>query len=120
VSEYHNAPAATGYSFRFFLTGMTAKPRITILNLHGTAPAPHNIDSGRYPYVVNLYAITVQGNPNPNVEALSGLDTERPGAGTRGATRLISAPNSCFILRLLLGAGVIYWKSDLLSWSVTE
>ena len=67
VSEYRNAPSAIGYSFRFFLTGMGKQPRIKMLAVDGVPPTPENIASGKYPIVVNLYAITVKGNPNPNV-----------------------------------------------------
>lgn len=67
VSEYHNAPAAIGYSFRYFLTGMGKKPRIKLLSLDGVPPTAETIRTGRYPYVVNLYAITVKDSPNSYV-----------------------------------------------------
>ena len=72
VSEYRNAPSALGYSFRFFLTGMDAHPatapRIKMLAIDGVSPTPENIASGKYPLIVNLYAVTVKDNPNPNVK----------------------------------------------------
>lgn len=67
VSEYRNAPSAIGYSFRYFLTGMGKKPHIKILSLDGVPPTAENIHTGRYPYVVNLYAITVKDSPNSYV-----------------------------------------------------
>jgi phosphate transport system substrate-binding protein len=72
VSEYRNAPSALGYSFLFFLTGMgahhAAAPRVKMLAIDGVSPTPENIASGKYPLVVNLYAVTVKDNPNPNVK----------------------------------------------------
>jgi phosphate transport system substrate-binding protein len=67
VSEYRNAPSAIGYSFRFFLTGMGKQPRVKMLSVDGVPPTLENIASRKYPIVVNLYAVTVKGNPNPNV-----------------------------------------------------
>ncbi|SBW03706.1 conserved membrane hypothetical protein [uncultured delta proteobacterium] len=67
TSSYRNAPSAIGYSFRFFLTGMGKQPRIKTLAVDGVAPTPETIMSGEYPQVVNLYAIMVKGNANPNV-----------------------------------------------------
>ena len=67
VSEYRNAPAALGYSFRYFLSGMGQKSRIKMLALNGVDPTQANIRSGRYPYVVNLYAITLKKPSNPHV-----------------------------------------------------
>ncbi|MDR3053815.1 MAG: substrate-binding domain-containing protein [Zoogloeaceae bacterium] len=71
VSEYRNAPSALGYSFRFFLTGMgahqAASSRVKMLAIDGISPTAENIASGKYPLVVNLYAVTVKDNPNPNV-----------------------------------------------------
>jgi phosphate transport system substrate-binding protein len=73
VSEYRNAPSALGYSFRFFLTGMgahhaAAAPRVKMLAIDGVSPTTENIASGKYPIVVNLYAVVVKDNPNPNVK----------------------------------------------------
>jgi phosphate transport system substrate-binding protein len=67
TSEYRNASSAIGYSFRFFLTGMAGRPRIKMLDVDGVAPTPESIQTGQYPYVVNLYAITVRDNSNPGI-----------------------------------------------------
>lgn len=67
VSEYRNAPSALGYSFRYFTVGMNRKPRIKLLTVDGIAPTPENIRLGIYPYTVNLYAVTIKGNPKTAV-----------------------------------------------------
>ncbi len=67
VSEYRNAPSALGYSFRYFTVGMNRKPRIKLLAVDGIAPTPENIRLGVYPYTVNLYAVTIKGNPKAAV-----------------------------------------------------
>jgi len=68
VAEYRDEPGALGYSFRFFLTGMTADAqRVKMLSVDGIAPDWENISTGVYPYTVDLYAITVRDNPLPTV-----------------------------------------------------
>jgi phosphate transport system substrate-binding protein len=67
TSEYRNAPSAIGYSFRFFLTSLGKRPRIKTLAVDGILPTPETIRSGAYPYVVNLYAVTLKDNPNPHI-----------------------------------------------------
>ena len=46
---------------------MGEQPRIKMLAVDGVAPTAESIHSGEYPYVVNLYAITVKDNANPHV-----------------------------------------------------
>jgi phosphate transport system substrate-binding protein len=67
ISEYRNAPSAIGYSFLFFLTGLGKRPRIKTLAVDGIPPTPETIRSGAYPFVVNLYAVTLEDNPNPHI-----------------------------------------------------
>ncbi len=63
VSEYRNAPSALGYSFRYFAVGMNKNPNIKLLAVDGVSPTPEHIRNGLYPHGVNLYAVTVNGNP---------------------------------------------------------
>ena len=67
ASEYRNAPSAIGYSFRFFLNGLGKQPRIKTLAVDDILPTPEAIQSGEYPHVVHLYAVTIKDNPNPNI-----------------------------------------------------
>jgi phosphate transport system substrate-binding protein len=68
VANYRNYKTALGYSFRFFTTGMNPNNDIKLLSLNGIEPSADNIRNGKYPYVVNLYAITIKDNPKKTVE----------------------------------------------------
>jgi phosphate transport system substrate-binding protein len=62
VANYRNYKTAIGYSFRFFATGMNPNNEIKLLQINGIEPSVENIRTGKYPYVVNLYAITLKDN----------------------------------------------------------
>lgn len=70
VADYRNLSGAIGYSFRFFLTGMTERPEVEMLSIDGIAPDKETIRDGTYPLTVNLYCITVKGNKNENVNKM--------------------------------------------------
>lgn len=70
VASYRNYNNSLGYSFRFFTTGMNPNEKIKLISLDGVDPTPENIASGKYPYVVNLYAITVKDNPKKSVQPM--------------------------------------------------
>ncbi|WP_254660935.1 PstS family phosphate ABC transporter substrate-binding protein [Bacillus sp. FJAT-27225] len=67
VANYRNYKNALGYSFRFFTTGMNPSREIKLLSIDGVEPNEENIRSGKYPFVVNLYAITIKDNPNKHI-----------------------------------------------------
>jgi phosphate transport system substrate-binding protein len=62
VANYRNYKTAIGYSFRFFATGMNPNNDINLISINGVEPSTENIRTGKYPYVVNLYAITLKDN----------------------------------------------------------
>jgi phosphate transport system substrate-binding protein len=66
--EYRNYPNAIGYSFRFYVTGLT-QADVKLLALDGVTPCIENITSGAYPQTTVLYAVTRKGDPNPNLKA---------------------------------------------------
>lgn len=66
--EYRNYPNAIGYSFRFYVTGLT-QADVKLLSLDGIAPTIENIASGVYPQTTTLYAVTRKGDSNPNLAA---------------------------------------------------
>jgi phosphate transport system substrate-binding protein len=70
VASYRKYNNSLGYSFRFFTTGMNPNEKIKLISLDGVEPTPENIASGKYPYVVNLYAITVKDNPKKSVQPM--------------------------------------------------
>jgi phosphate transport system substrate-binding protein len=70
VASYRNYNNSIGYSFRFFTTGMNPNEKIKLIALDGVEPSSENIMSGKYPYVVNLYAISVKDNPKKTVQPM--------------------------------------------------
>ena len=70
VSDYRSKPGSIGFSYRFYLEGIIKNPDIKILSIDGVAPNVENIKNGSYPIVTPLYAVTYEGNDNPNVEIL--------------------------------------------------
>lgn len=69
VADYENGPQDLGYSFRFYTQGMQQTKNLRILKVDGVAPTTANIESGRYPYTLNLYAVT-RGHERRQVKQL--------------------------------------------------
>ena len=69
TASYYNAPNAIGYSFRFFVEGMARNRGVRLLALDGVSPTPENIQSGAYPFVLPLYAITLENDKKPEIAA---------------------------------------------------
>jgi phosphate transport system substrate-binding protein len=70
VANYRNYKNSIGYSFRFFTTGMNPSEEIKLLSINGIEPSPENIASGKYPLVVNLYAVSVKDNPKKTIQPM--------------------------------------------------
>ncbi|WP_170169052.1 PstS family phosphate ABC transporter substrate-binding protein [Mesobacillus subterraneus] len=70
VASYRNYNNSLGYSFRFFTTGMNPNENIKLVSLDGVEPSAENIASGKYPYVVNLYAITIKDNQKQTIKPM--------------------------------------------------
>ena len=69
VAAYRDSVTSIGFTFKFFLTSMTANAeQVKILAINGIEPTTENIASGEYPYTTNLYAITVKGNEKSTVQ----------------------------------------------------
>jgi len=69
INDYRNVSSAIGYSFRYFVTGMHPNDDINILAINGVEPTIYNIQSGAYPFIINVYAVTA-GSTNENVDIL--------------------------------------------------
>ena len=68
VAEYRDSVTSIGFTFKFFLTSMTANAeKVKMLAVNGIEPTKENIASQVYPYTTNLYAITVKGNEKSTV-----------------------------------------------------
>ncbi len=70
VADYRNLSGSIGFSFRFYIEGMIKNPDIKMIAVDGVAPTVDNIRSGAYPIVTPVYAVTYEGNDNPNVRLL--------------------------------------------------
>jgi phosphate transport system substrate-binding protein len=69
TAAYRNYTSAIGYSFRYFATGMKPNNDIKILKINGIAPSTPNIREKKYPFTVDVYAVTA-GSKNPNTNRL--------------------------------------------------
>ena len=70
VADYRNKSGSIGFSFRYYVEGIIKNPDIKLIAIDGVAPTVENIRSGLYPIVTPVYAVTYEGNPNPNVDRL--------------------------------------------------
>jgi phosphate transport system substrate-binding protein len=69
VAAYRNYDNAIGYSFLFFSKEMVDGRGIKLLAVNDIFPNKENIVNGKYPYVVDFYAITL-GNETENTNRL--------------------------------------------------
>lgn len=70
VAAYRSKSGSIGFSFRFYVEGIIQNPDIKMVSIDGVAPTVENIQSGAYPITGPLYAVTWEGNDNPNVPLL--------------------------------------------------
>lgn len=70
VADYKNKSNSMGFSFRFYVEGIIKNPDIKMIAIDGVAPTKENIQSGAYPIIAPVYAVTYEGNPNENVQNL--------------------------------------------------
>lgn len=70
VADYKNKSNSMGFSFRFYVEGIIKNPDIKMIAIDGVAPTKENIQSGAYPIIAPLYAVTYEGNANENVQNL--------------------------------------------------
>lgn len=59
-----------GFSFRFYVEGMTGEQGVRLLAVDGADPSAENIQNGSYPFVVPFYAVYRADNDNPNLPQL--------------------------------------------------
>ena len=70
VADYKNKSNSMGFSFRFYVEGIIKNPDIKMIAIDGVAPTKENIQSGAYPIIAPLYAVSYEGNANENVQKL--------------------------------------------------
>ena len=67
-SVFNPFGAALGFSFRYYVDGLTEHSNIKLLSLNGVYPSKENVQNNTYPIVSNFYAFTRKGETNPNVQ----------------------------------------------------
>ena len=67
VAQYANQRGALGYSFRYFIQGLSQEKGVKLLAVDGVTPDLAHIEDGSYPLTVPLCLVTRKDDPNPNV-----------------------------------------------------
>ncbi len=62
--------SSIGFSFRYYVSSLSASSGVKMLSLNGVYPSPENIRSEKYPIVSNFYAVCRKNDRNPNVKSL--------------------------------------------------
>ncbi len=70
VASYKNHTSSIGYSFRYYIEGIVCHPDIKMIAVDGVAPTKENVKNTSYPIIAPVYAMTYEGNANPNVDLL--------------------------------------------------
>ena len=68
VADYKNQTASIGYSFRYYIESIVCHPDIKMIAVSGVEPTVENIQNRTYPLIAPVYAVTYEGNTNPNVD----------------------------------------------------
>ena len=67
VAQYANERGALGYSFRYFIQGLSQEKGVKLLAVDGVTPDLAHIEDGSYPLTIPLCLVTRKDDPNPNV-----------------------------------------------------
>lgn len=62
--------SSIGFSFRYYVSSLSASSGVKMLALNGIYPSPENIRAEKYPIVSNFYAVYRKNEENPNVKLL--------------------------------------------------
>ena len=60
-----------GYSFRYYVEGITKNENVKMISLNGIAPTKENIQNELYPLASNFFAVYRKDNKNPNVRKVT-------------------------------------------------
>ncbi|GHT79745.1 hypothetical protein FACS1894130_09420 [Spirochaetia bacterium] len=66
VAEYYNYQSAMGYTFLYYVTRMHNNAGIKVLPINGITPSKETIQSRSYPFVKDIYAVTIEGRETEN------------------------------------------------------
>jgi phosphate transport system substrate-binding protein len=67
ASQFYNYNCAIGYTFLFYMNQMAGGTGVKALSVDGIAPNKKNIQSGAYPFIQTVYAVTT-GNESENAQ----------------------------------------------------
>ena len=67
VAEYNNEAGAIGYTFRYFLTGLSQETHVKMIAVDGIEPSIANIHNGTYPITADLVLAKLVSNEKENV-----------------------------------------------------
>ena len=73
--------ASIGFSFRYYVDGITKVQGVKMLAVDGVYPSAENIRNGTYPLSGEFYAVCRRGDENPNLQKI--LDFLRSADGQR-------------------------------------
>ncbi|WP_027729089.1 PstS family phosphate ABC transporter substrate-binding protein [Treponema sp. C6A8] len=59
-----------GYSFRYYVEGITKNENVKMVSLNGIAPTKENIQNGKYPISSNFFAVYRKNDQNENIKKL--------------------------------------------------
>ena len=79
TADYVNHKNAIGFSFRFYANEMVGSDDVKLLKINGVYPDLKGIKNGSYPLSSEFFAITLQANNKPNVQALLNWITSEQG-----------------------------------------
>ena len=69
-SLYSLLGGSIGFSFRYYMDGITRNNSVKMLSLDGVYPSAENIKNGSYPVISEFYAIYRADNSNENIPVL--------------------------------------------------
>lgn len=70
VAQYANEDGAMGYTFRYFLEGLSQEKGVKMLSVDGVYPTIESVKDGSYPLSVPLVVVTRRDDENPNVQKM--------------------------------------------------
>ncbi len=62
IGNYNNGYNAIGYSYLYYVDTLVDDGGIKVLAVDGIQPTPKNLQSGKYPFTVNYYAVYRKGD----------------------------------------------------------
>jgi len=71
VADYRNYSNSIGFSYRFYVTGLSNHEGVKLLAINGITPTTENIQNKTYPLIDEIVIVSRTDNTNPNVTKLA-------------------------------------------------